>query len=493
MSNPAIVLMTDPSRCNLGDVQYLVQALLEMQQMGEHAIPQAFCDHPEAASDFINAYAHAYPQLVLEDRGIPTPDHLHSLISTGQIGPLGWPAELALSGDLQTPAGPNGANGLPIVMLTLGSSQALFDALQQAPAIRESIRLIDVGQERGDAISVAVADAVVSRELEAEPWQQERSRAERPELDDVSSAAKADLVSLALHDEQMSLDVVETVEVSSKEPSVYGQGGVPEPVVAAPSAAAAKPASATADDRSGAASADGSAADATGSVTETATEAALLPATQPAIEPVVVTRPSDIELIGSGEGDLVEPSEGDLVEPSEGDPGAQSPEPEAEAPDDAIDPGDERPPAGHAADKGGDKADKGFGKKADKQADVAEAAGKDATEQDDDVYYPPVGTLIAAADVLYPALDGGDAHGALHELASVLLDDNFLDSDLAADLMEAQRGEGLPVPARLEPIVAVRSGDNVVTSEDTYGAGGQESDDPLAGADIARPLHDSDL
>ena len=86
MSNPAIVLMTDPSRCSLGDVHHLVQALLEIQQMGQHAIPQAFCDHPEAAGDFIDAYTNAYPQLVLEDRGIPTPDHLHSLISNGQIG-----------------------------------------------------------------------------------------------------------------------------------------------------------------------------------------------------------------------------------------------------------------------------------------------------------------------------------------------------------------------------------------------------------------------
>ena len=89
MSNPAIVLMTDPSRCSLGDVHHLVQALLEMQQMGQHAIPQAFCDHPEAAGDFVDAYTNAYPQLVLEDRGIPTPDHLHSLISNGQIGPIG--------------------------------------------------------------------------------------------------------------------------------------------------------------------------------------------------------------------------------------------------------------------------------------------------------------------------------------------------------------------------------------------------------------------
>jgi hypothetical protein len=72
MSNPAIVLMTDPSRCSLGDVHHLVHALLEIQQMGQHAIPQAFCDHPAAAREFIDAYAHAYPQLILEDPAIRT-------------------------------------------------------------------------------------------------------------------------------------------------------------------------------------------------------------------------------------------------------------------------------------------------------------------------------------------------------------------------------------------------------------------------------------
>jgi hypothetical protein len=225
MSNPAIVLMTDPSRCSLGDVHHLVQALLEMQQMGQHAIPQAFCDHPEAAGDFVDAYAHAYPQLVLEDREIPTPAHLHSLISSGQIGTIGRTPELAPSDDLQPPAGPNGANALPIVMLTLGSSQALLDALQQAPAIRESIRLIDVGQERADTLSVTIADAVAIHGLDGEPSQHARSDMDRLELDDIPGASKVELTTLALHDDQMSLDVVETVEVSSSGPSAYDQGG----------------------------------------------------------------------------------------------------------------------------------------------------------------------------------------------------------------------------------------------------------------------------
>jgi hypothetical protein len=471
MSNPAIVLMTDPSRCNLGDVQHLVQALLEMQQMGEHAIPQAFCDHPEAAGDFIDAYTHAYPQLVLEDREIPTPDHLHSLISSGQIGALGQPHELTPAGDLQPRAEPNGANGFPIVMLTLGSSQVLLDALQQAPAIRESIRLIDVGQERADALSVTVADAVAIRGLDGEPWQHARSGMDRLELDDIPGAWKADLTSLALHDDQMSLDVVEAAEVSSREP-VYDHGGEHAPGPFEPPAApqpapvaVATPAAPLLPDDSLAST--------------TATEPASEPASPPANQPIAARS-----------------SDSDPVEPE-----AQSLEPEAQAPVDAVDEGEgqvgqspEGQDPGKNVDKGpGKNVDKGPGRDIDKGVDAAEDAGKVARDQDDDVHYPPVGSLIAGADVFYPALDQDGGHGALRELASVLLDDGIFDPDRASDFIEAQRGEDLPAPWRQEAIIAIRSGDKVVTLEDTYGAGEQDSEDQLADSDVVRPLHDSDL
>ncbi len=109
------------------------------------------------------------------------------------------------------------------------------------------------------------------------------------------------------------------------------------------------------------------------------------------------------------------------------------------------------------------------------------------------MHYPPVGTLIAGADVFYPALDQDDGHAALRELASVLLDDGIFDPDQASDFLEAQRGEGLPVPARQEGTIAVRSGDKGGTPEDSYGAGEQENEDQLADSNVVRPLHDSDL
>jgi hypothetical protein len=485
MSNPAIVLMTDPSRCNLGDVHHLVQALLEIQQMGEHAIPQAFCDHPEAAGEFIDAYAHAYPQLVLEDREIPTPDLLQSLVSTGQVGAFGQAAELAPPDEVAPPAEPNGANGVPIVVLTLGSSQALFDALQQAPAIRENIRLIDVAPEREDVLSVAVAEAVASRRLDGESAESERSRME---LDDIPGVAKADLTGVALHDDHMSLDVVETAEVSSHEPAAYAPGSQYEPGWVAPPAPAASPAPAGAAERTGSAAPDASPAStaATDSVSEPVSELSSQATAQPISQPVV--QPLNPPLTSMpGAGDLVEPVEGEQVEPE-----AQTLEPEAPAPNDAADAGGEvNGPSGDGAGEKKGAAAKNEHDGSDDADDAGGKPGEDAAEQDD-VEYPPVGSLIAGADVLYPAHDRDDPHGVLRELANVLLDEGMFDPELSADLAEAQRSEGVPAPARQEAPVAVRQGDHVVVPEDDHGAGEHESEDQLADA-IARPPHDSDL
>lgn len=459
MPNPAIVLMTDPSRCNLGDVHHLVQALLEIQQMGQHAIPQAFCDHPAAAREFIDAYAQAYPQLVLEDGEIPTPGHLHALMTTGQIGALGQPPELTPPGDAQRLTEQNGANGFPIVVLTLGSSQALLDALQQSPAVRESIRLIDVAPDGEDAQPVSIADAVAMRGLDGEPWEHDRSSTERPELDDIGSASKTDLTSLALHDDHMNLDVVETAEVASSDPFGYEHDAEPEPGPAAPSAAAVQP----------------------------APVAVAQPVAEPALSNDSLTASTVAEPVLEAAPQVVTawPSDTELVEPI-----TPPVELEAQPPDENANAGDGRdrqPSTGSAAD--GDAPEDGDPPQ--KEGDAAGKPAPRARDQDDDVYYPPVGSLIAGADVLYPALDQDDAQGVLRELAAVLLDDGVLDPDLASALMAPH--DGLPASARPEAIMTVRSSDNVVTLEDHHFADDRESEDSLADAGAARPLHDSDL
>jgi hypothetical protein len=486
MSNPAIVLMTDPSRCSLGDVHHLVQALVEIQQMGEHAMPQAFCDHPAAAKEFIDAYANAYPQLVLEDREIPTPGHLHSLITNGQIGPLGRLPELTPPDELQRPIEQNGANAFPIVVLTLGNSQLLFDALQQSPTMRESIRLIEVGEERPDALSVSIADAVAVRGLDGDPWAHDRSDTELPVLDDVAGATKTDVASVALQDDQMDLDVVETADISSSDPSAYQHEVEPEPVRVEPPATAAQPAPLAGAEPAAAPTLAGD-----GLAGATAVEPALETA-----PPVVATWSTDTEPI-------TEPLE-PVIEPE-----AQAPDDTAnEGEDDTASEGDGQDPPPATGSAGEDDApeddapenDDGLEdedvpeKKPAKHGDAAEAPGRGARDQDDDVAYPPVGSLIAGADVLYPALDDDSAQGALHELAAVLLDDGFIDADLAAELLGAYRNDGPLVSARQEAIETVRSSDdNVITLDDFQAAYEQESEDALADAGGVRPLHDSDL
>jgi hypothetical protein len=473
MSNPAIVLMTDPSRCNLGDVHHLVEALLEIQQMGQDAIPQAFCDHPAAASEFVDAYAHAYPQLVLEDREIPTPGHLHSLIATGQIGALGRLPELALPDEVQRPFEQNGTSAFPIVVLTLGSSQVLLDALRQSPSMRETVRLIDVRQDGTDAAPVSIADAVAIRGLDGEPSEHDQSDTERRELDDVAGASKKDPTSLALHDDQMNLDVVETADVVRADPSEYEQDAEPEPGPVAPSAAVVQPPPVV--------------------VAEPVAELALpegSPGGAAVAEAVLETAPQPV---------AAWPTNTEVIEPI-----TPPVEPEAQPADDsanASDGQDEQPASEGAADdrdlpehddvpEDDDVAE--HGDAPDKKEDVVGKAAR-ARDEDEDVYYPAVGSLIAGADVLYPAVDHDEEHGTLRELAAVLLDDGILDLDLASEFLAAHRDEGLPAPARQEALLTFRSSDNVVTIEDLQGAFDQDSDDALDDSSAARLLQDSDL
>jgi hypothetical protein len=127
-------------------------------------------------------------------------------------------------------------------------------------------------------------------------------------------------------------------------------------------------------------------------------------------------------------------------------------------------------------------------------ADEELAAGGDGVDDDDDIEYPAVGTLIASADVLYPALDQiapDQFHGDLRELASLLLDDDMVDPELAGGMLAPQPDEIRPAAARPDMGPSERSGDNVVTLEDLYDTVDHD-DDPLD-LGIARPLHDSDL
>jgi hypothetical protein len=424
-----------------------MQALLEMQQVGEHAVPQAFCDHQAAARDFLEAYVHAYPQLVLEDGAIPTPDHLQSLIANGQIGALGQPLERAAFGAQapfggQRPAEPSSSNGFPIVVLTLGTSQVLIDAMQQSPAMKDSIRLIDIAPSGADGLPASIADVVTSGGLDDGGWEGDGPGAARQELDEVASASTRASGDFALERDPLDLDRVEATAAPAGAVPGHDEGEGEVAATAAP-AAPAEPAPTAA----AAPAVEPAAADEVASLT-----AEPVPAQASAVEPI---RPVD-------------------TEPVVAEPVAQADEIQGEDP----------------ADDQGDGGTKGAG--GDPGEDIAEEdTGKGVLDDDDDVYYPPVGDLLIGSDVFYPALDRAAAPGVLQELISVMLDDAIFDPDHAF--------EGLPPPDDLSParlredLSTIRSSENVVTIEDLYGTFDDEHEDVFADAGMAPSSHDTDL
>ncbi|HEX5079810.1 MAG TPA: hypothetical protein VFV80_11725 [Geminicoccaceae bacterium] len=488
MSTPAIVLMTDPSRCNLGDVQYLMQALLEMQKMGEYAAPQAFCDHPAAARDFVDVYADAYPRLVLEDDAIPTPDHLQSLVTNGQIGALEQAPELTPAG-LPRPE-QNGTGSFPIVVLTLGSPQVLLDALQQAPTMRESVRLIDIVPD-SDPTPVPIADAVAVRGLDGESWQHDGSAVQQPELEQIEAASSTDFKAVALHDEQMSLDVVETAAAPHAAPALpepdAHQPATIAPVMPMPAAPAAPP-----------------------------TPMATL---EPALPETAVAAPAEPAPEAQSQTAPTWPTTPLPLEPT-----MPAAEPEAPAPDGVADIGDDAPdrpqsadqnggPKGNAGgkDKPGDKGhgaadhdaddgDDGFGAgHHGEQAGKGQAPAHARAAADHDVRYPPVGSLLASADVVYPEHDRGGAHGMLRELAAVLLDDGIidhglLDADATADAPAPHHDPGFQVVAQRDAILTVHGDrDAAAVIDDFHGGFDQDGHDALVDSAGTLPQHDADL
>jgi hypothetical protein len=158
MSGRAVVILTEPARCGLGDTDVLVQAMLQVQQLNQAGLApsQAFCDHPAAAMKFIEAYAKAYPELQLRSSDLPAPEALYSIVADGRVVPL------------QAPAAPDAARSgessqlYPLYVLSLGAPDALMRALQHNPFIRSDIQVVEIApidDSRTEAVSVAEAVA----------------------------------------------------------------------------------------------------------------------------------------------------------------------------------------------------------------------------------------------------------------------------------------------------------------------------------------------
>lgn len=469
MSNPAIVLLTDPAQCGRGDAHSLVEALLEIQQMGEHAAPQAFCDHPAAAREFMTAYADAYPKLVLESQAIPTPGHLQSLITNGQIGPLAKPHDMASLDEAWRPLEQNGLNAFPLVVLTLGQPQALLDILEQNQLIKKSISLIDIAPEAAsDVMPVSIAEAVATRGLGVEgSWEDAGASGGQLALDEVDRAATPGSLDPMLRDGQMSLslDTVEPVEAPSVAPPIYYGNAAKQPDQAPTASPPAQPEPAVQVEQH---------------VEPPRPPEA--PATTPAAE---LTEPPAQAPVDAGW-------------PASSTPAPAEPVPNEAASDDtSSDDADD-----DAADDGDDLDDDEDEPKApseDGKEQVAEddgpplAAGRADAGRDDDVRYDPVGTLTAEDDVPYPAADDNDAPAALWELAAAISDEGILDTDPASDALSSSGEDWAMDATDLQPIAPHGSRHEPISLEELYDSADHDSDDGGSDSNPSRPIHDSDL
>jgi hypothetical protein len=476
MSNPAIVLLTDPAQCGQGDVRSLVEALLEIQQMGEHAAPQAFCDHPAAAREFMTAYADAYPKLVLESQAIPTPGHLQSLITNGQIGPIAKPQDMALLDEAWRPPDQNGLNAFPLVVLTLGQPQALLDVLEQNQLIKRGISLIDIAPESAsDSTPVSIAEAVATRGLGAEgPWEDAGASGGRLELDEVDRAATPEASDPLLRDGQMSLglDTVEAIEAPSVAAPMYYAEIPKQPDQAPPASPPAQP--------------------------EPAVQVEQHVEPPPPPESAMTTPPA--ELTEAPAQAPVEtawpvtstpgPTEQVPNEAASDDSGSDGTAPD-DADDDASDDGAEHPDDDDDADE--PKAPSDDGEQAAEDDKPPLAAGHAASERDDDVRYDPVGRLTAEDDVRYPAMDDDDAPGALRELAAAISDEGILDTDLPSDMLSSSDEDRELDSTILHPTAPHGSRHEPINLEELFDSADPDGDDGGADSDRSHPMHDSDL
>jgi hypothetical protein len=174
MSTPAVVILTDPAQCQLAEAETLVQALLQVQQLNKAGVPasQAFCDHPAAAMEFIDAYSKAYPALQLQTSDLPLPQQLYSMVADGRLSPL-RPAEAVETAKPEQPG-----QLYPLYVLSLGAPEALIQALQHNNLAKSSIRVLEIAPiEQSSAEPVSVADAVAAAPLARSSWVPESSSA----------------------------------------------------------------------------------------------------------------------------------------------------------------------------------------------------------------------------------------------------------------------------------------------------------------------------
>jgi hypothetical protein len=183
MTSPAVVILTEPTHCELADADTLVQALLQAQQLSQAGVPvsQAFCDHPAEAMKFIDAYAKAYPELQLQSSDLPVPEHLYSMLADGRLNALQAPDSRPDATKLE-----DASRLQPLFVLSLGAPEILMQALRDKGFANKDIQVVEIAPvENLDSDRLSVSEAVAVRTVAGPSWLAERtaeSRAEDQEL-----------------------------------------------------------------------------------------------------------------------------------------------------------------------------------------------------------------------------------------------------------------------------------------------------------------------
>lgn len=210
MTSSAVVILTDPARCQFADTDALLKAVLQVQQLSQAGVPgsQAFCDHPAAAQDFIEAYSRAYPELQQQSSDLPLPEDLHSMVAEGRFSPLVAPTQgdFTKLGEVE--------QLYPFYVLSLGAPEALKQALQHNALASSRIRVLEIAPiEHTRAESMPAAN-VVAHEAVARPARSTASSSEIQKEDHAISPPNTprDCDPLRLEGVEADLDYIQVEE-----------------------------------------------------------------------------------------------------------------------------------------------------------------------------------------------------------------------------------------------------------------------------------------
>jgi hypothetical protein len=519
MTSPSLVILTEPANCALADGQLLLQAVLQAQQLSREGVPvsQAFCDNPAAAESFVEAYTNAFAGLQLQFPDLPLPEQLYTLMADGRLAPL---PGLVPDG---SPMPDGAATPQPLVVLSMGSPDALMQALQSNRFAKRNINVVEIAPvEQAGTASVTLAAAVAAHALAGASWSPDASPSSRFGDDEDEVLASSDgsaNAPLKLDSAEYNLNFIETryerdQAQRSESAAAIVEAAADVSAAGGRSAAAGETRSVHADDRvadsSNAASPASQPDPGLGSetrnpaVTAATTPAALEPAAAApgSPEPVVVSDPTPTPVgTDAEEGTPADPPLGaePVIEPpsSAGGPETANPTPIGSGADAGV------PDAEQTSELPGEIAapSASGAAVADTTEPVEDPAddGSSFSDPGEDVVYPPTGSFTSDDDLPYPlplaAASEADGLGAIlrMSLAGEIVD---------FEAMSYSADHAMLTAEPFDPILMRAGGPDGLEHQDFHGspehadAGHREKPMPQQDThqdETVTPVHDLDL